>query len=293
MILNIIFFVTMYPIVFLLYFVFLNTYKNSRDDLFSVTMEEEWKKDPKVIGVSDKYRKEMRACLIVLLLIPLCSLLTKHFSLQFTIWIFWLLAAIFLLSVPYARANKRLRKWKSEHEPEAETETDRNWIGGLLYYNPKDKRTLVDKKVGVGTTINMATPAGKASAAFTILVCACIPVMCGWLIAEEFTPISLNMDNQTLYAKHLKVDYEIPVSEIENLSMITELPRWSKSVGTGTDTLEKGTFYIRNVGKCQVFLNPENKKFIRFTVDGTDYYMGSSDDAQTETVYKELMEEIQ
>ena len=34
--------------------------------------------------------------------------------------------------------------------------------------------------------------------------------------------------------------------------------------GTAMDTLEKGTFFIRNVGKCEVFLNPENTEFLHF-----------------------------
>jgi hypothetical protein len=76
------------------------------------------------------------------------------------------------------------------------------------------------------------------------------------------------------------------VEDIEHVEKITELPSWSKSSGTAMDTLEKGTFFIRNVGKCEVFLNPENTEFLHFSADGTDYYMSGSDDAQTEEIYQ-------
>ena len=72
------------------------------------------------------------------------------------------------------------------------------------------------------------------------------------------------------------------MEDIEHVEKITELPSWSKSSGTAMDTLEKGTFFIRNVGKCEVFLNPENTEFLHFSADGTDYYMSGSDDAQTD-----------
>mgnify|MGYP000402853434 CR=1 FL=1 len=30
---------------------------------------------------------------------------------------------------------------------------NRNWIGGILYYNPSDPHTMVEQRVGIGTTV--------------------------------------------------------------------------------------------------------------------------------------------
>lgn len=57
------------------------------------------------------------------------------------------------------------------------------------------------------------------------------------------------------------------------------------------DTLEEGTFFIRNVGKCEVFLNPENTIFLHFSAAGIDYYMSGYDDAQTEEIYQLLTQQ--
>lgn len=147
--------------------------------------------------------------------------------------------------------------------------------------------SMVPKKVGMGTTMNLATPVGKGSAILgAVVLMVTIPAMCIWLILDEFTPIRLAVEDEILYAKHLNVDYEIQVEDIEHVEKITELPSWSKSSGTAMDTLEKGTFFIRNVGKCEVFLNPENTEFLHFSADGTDYYMSGSDDEQTEEIYQ-------
>ena len=173
-----------------------------------------------------------------------------------------------------------------------EAEDDRCWIGGLFYYNPEDKHTIVQKKVGVGTTMNLATPIGKGSMILSaLLLVLLIPGCCIWVLLLEFTPIRLQIENQTLYARQLNTNYEVEVEQIENLEKITELPGWSKVSGSAMDTLEEGTFFIRNVGKCEVFLNPENTIFLHFSAAGIDYYMSGYDDAQTEEIYQLLTQQ--
>jgi len=148
---------------------------------------------------------------------------------------------------------------------------------------------MVDKKVGIGTTVNMASKAGKATMLFTALVFLTIPILCAWVIAEEFTPIHLEIENGNLCAEHIRTDYELPLDTIEEVEMVTELPRRSKINGTGMDNLEKGTFKIYEQGECQEFLNPQNKKFLHFSANGKQYYMSGVDDAQTEEIYKEIL----
>ena len=72
------------------------------------------------------------------------------------------------------------------------------------------------------------------------------PLLCIWLIQEEFTPIDLVIQNHTLCAQHLKTDYQIPLSEIKDPTLLTasDLPDWTRTNGTSMDTLEKGTFTI-------------------------------------------------
>ncbi len=162
------------------------------------------------------------------------------------------------------------------------------WIGGMFYYNPKDKHTMVSKRVGIGTTVNMATPAGKGFMGFTGLVFLSFPIMCIWIILLEFTPISLFVKNDTLIAQHLNRDYVIAVDTITNLSLENELPKSSKISGTGMDTLKQGTFRNTVDGRIQMFLNPQNQYYMRLVSNGVIYYLGGYDDAETLTVYEQL-----
>ena len=286
---NIIFFVTMYPGLFFIFFVYKIQYKPNDNYLFAVSMKKEWLEEKAVQDIITSFKKQMNVSLLILMVLPLLSLLSEHISIQFSIWMLWLLLMIFMLFIPFPIANHKLKEWKKEqHFYQNE---DNHWIGGFLYYNPKDHHTLIEKRVGIGTTVNMATPLGKGLTIFSVLALLFVPLSCVFLIMEEFTPIALRIVNDTLYAQHIRVDYEILIEDIENANMIDELPSWSKSSGTAMDNLEKGDFHIRNHGKCKVFLNPQNDTFICFTANGTEYYVSGFDDAQTEHIYEQITNE--
>ncbi|MCH5270895.1 MAG: hypothetical protein J1E83_09125 [Lachnospiraceae bacterium] len=170
-------------------------------------------------------------------------------------------------------------------------DNDDNWIWGMLYYNPRDKHIMVEKRCGVGTTVNMARPVGKAMIGLTVLALLLSLYACGWTVLLEFTPINLSVGNGYLQASQMKEDYSIPLEAMENLMMLEELPHLSKVNGTGMDNLLKGTFRIPEEGRCEVFLNPQNTLFIRFEYAGETYYMSGYDDEETMRVWEACVEE--
>lgn len=445
------FFLTMYPIVFILYFV-MKSAGNGKDGMcFGIHMKAEWSGDAVVKEIVAAYEKEMKTMLVVFALIPLTTFFIPYFSISFSVWMIWLLAVIFGLMIPYARGNSRLKAHKKEMGrgreggrinytemknagrvrcvkpgpflwpiavggiaaaagmydfardglPEAgivvvtfglltpviywlaawmdrqkvevistESEVnlnyarakkklwknlwlilawlntiftillvflvgeemmsvvlwgsivytlatfallfyawkrvvqierrydrqrtlpaeddDDNWLWGMLYYNKNDRHVMVSRRVGIGTTMNLATPFGMGFTVFGVAVLAVIPLMCVWLVLEEFTPIKLAVSDGLLTATHLRVEYEIPVAEIDEIALIDERPEWYKVSGTGMDNLCKGTFRIRNVGRCETFLNPQNHLFLRIEAEGETYYMSAADDAQTEEIYDRI-----
>ena len=165
---------------------------------------------------------------------------------------------------------------------------DSNWIYGMIYYNPNDKHTMVGKRLGIGTTVNMATAAGKWFIGLAVLSILIIPVMCIWLMFEEFTPISLKFSNNQIVAEHLKVEYAINIDDITEIKLISQLPNANKIMGTGMDNLDKGSFSVNGYGDCDLCLNPQNKAFIIVkTVDNT-YFLSDEDNAVTQKVYEEV-----
>ena len=283
---NIILFISTYPVLLIIYFVLKNNHKFHDHLLFSVSMKEEWVEQPAVQKIISEFHKQMNILLLIFFAIPLTSLLTSHFSIQFTIWMNWLMLLILLFYVPYAVANKKLKKWKKENQ--FKTNEDEAWIFGLFYYNPKDKSNIVETRAGIGTSVNMATGLGKGLTIFSIIAMLSIPFISIFMIMEEFTPIHLVIKDDTLYCEHIFENYAIDTDTISNVSLVDELPSMVKSNGTAMDNLLKGKFHKRNQGNYELFLNPQHKYFIYFSADGESYYINGFDDKETLNIYNAI-----
>ena len=194
------------------------------------------------------------------------------------------------LLIWFAKRGNAIEAYYEEAREDIYADDDDAWLGGIVYYNKKDKRTMVTKRIGIGTTTNLATPAGKfldaiGIATFVIV----IPVCCIWCILEEFTPMQLAVEENMLVAEQFCVDYEIPLEEMESIAIIDETPNWKKVNGTGMDNLYKGTFRIQGE-PCEVFLNPQNDIFLQIETAEETYYMSASDDAGTRKIYETILE---
>ncbi len=167
---------------------------------------------------------------------------------------------------------------------------DNDWIWGMVYYNPKDKHSTVEKRVGIGTTVNMATSVGKGMALAGGVALLSLPLICIWMIMLEFTPIQLAVVEEQVIASHLKEDYSISLQSIQNVELLTKLPKMSRNHGSSMDTLKKGSYRIPDEGSCIVFLNPQNSVFLRLETAAEVYYFSGYDDTQTMQVYEMLGE---
>ena len=168
-------------------------------------------------------------------------------------------------------------------ETELVTDDDECWIAGMFYYNPKDKRMNVEKRAGVGSTVNFAHPGGKLVgiiAAGTIVMTFLSLI---WVGLVESTPISLRAEDSKLICHQLRDEYVIPFDDIASAEYGDDITKHTviRTAGVGMDTLLKGKFSVDGKG-CTVFLNPQTKAFIRIvTKSGQTYYLGGLDAAET------------
>ena len=164
------------------------------------------------------------------------------------------------------------------------TEDDKNWIYGMIYYNKNDKHIMVENRMGTGTAMNVATPVAKGMYIFSALLLLIIPITCIWLIMLEFTPIQTVVEDDVIICRHLSVEYEIPLEDIEEYTIITSLPKMTKVNGTGMDNVLSGKFEIYREGMLEAFLNPQNDLFLKIQTDEKMYYISGADDAMTQKV---------
>ncbi len=208
-------------------------------------------------------------------------------------WLLWgCLFYTLILTAGSGKMAGKLSRLEERYAPQTDAsvmeDDDDNWLWGCVYHNRSDKRVMVEARVGLGTSVNVATPVGRGLTVFSVFVLLMIPILCLWMIMVEFTPFRLEIRGDELVAEQLKTDYRIAVSDITELTLVEELPELSKIAGTGMDSLYRGKWHILYGDNCEVFLNPQNSLFLRFVSDGVIYYMSAPEDEQTRALYEEL-----
>lgn len=214
---------------------------------------------------------------------------------RFTQMFWWATGAYMLTTVLLAgwlvKKKSALDKmYEAKRDKVSSEDNDENWIWGLMYYNPRDKHTMVEKRVGVGTSVNMATPVGKGFAAFAGLAILSLPIISIWVVMLEFTPIQLLVRNDSIVADHLREEFVISMPVIESVELLEELPDMSRNSGTAMENLSKGSWSVAEEGNCTTFLNPKNEVFLRIETPSRRYYLSGYDDAETKMVYERIKE---
>ena len=197
-----------------------------------------------------------------------------------------------LLALWALKKQSDLQKKYRDKMDIAVVDDDNHWLGGVFYYNPKDKHFSVETRcLGSGTTVNLAKPAAKFFAGLFILVMLQFPVISVWTIMLEFTPIELRVEDNMLIGEHINEDISIPLHSIKEVELLPERPKMSKNSGVGMETVCKGDFYIKEDKiDGEVFLDPRNDLCLRIETSMEVYYLGGFDDAQTREVYEILSE---
>jgi hypothetical protein len=180
------------------------------------------------------------------------------------------------------------RRYKKETT--VEIDDDDNWLLGSIYYNPDDKRLNVEKRVGIGSTVNAAHPVGKSIYIISILVILGTYVSLVYVVLMSRTPLTLRVENGNVICHHMKDDYTIPISSIENPEIgekTNELDLF-RVYGTAMDPIEKGVYNVNGEKNCVVFLNLDSNNYITFKADGKVYYINGNNTEETQLIYQKL-----
>lgn len=142
---------------------------------------------------------------------------------------------------------------------------DDKWIGGMIYYNPNDSRLIVNERVGMNTTLNLARTSGKVITLFLLILILALPFTGPAMNVYYKQPIKIEVTKDEVEASQGITNYRIKLSDIKNVELIDELSDDLVRVnGTSFDDLLKGDF---RDGKenLVLLLRPESKPFIRIT----------------------------
>ena len=167
---------------------------------------------------------------------------------------------------------------------------DDRWIFGFLYYNPDDTRTIINSRVGMNSTVNMATVPGKVIMVITALLFVSLPFLGIMLDGVSRQEIVITNTEEAVKADAGWTHYTIDQDDIVSVTLMEKLPdNFRRRVGTGLENLCKGSFVSNETGRVTVLLDPTVSPFLLIETDeGKKYLLGSRDPALTEKIYTEL-----
>jgi uncharacterized membrane protein len=205
-----------------------------------------------------------------------------------------ILVSLYLLAIMgataiFAKNSIALNKRYVIEEAKLTEDDDDYWILGMFYYNPNDKRLNVEKRVGVGGTINMAHPAGKVISGILVLLIVGSIVSLIFVGMMMSTPIRVIDTGDQIVCHQLWDEYKINKSDI----LMTHLGQTDKlsvfrSAGVGVDGLWKGNFVVNGESGCKVFMNPNAGKYIMISTADRTYYISADTAEATEKLYEGL-----
>jgi hypothetical protein len=167
---------------------------------------------------------------------------------------------------------------------------DDYWLGGLLYNNPNDSRLIINSRIGMNTSINMANPAGKLILALTVLLLVCLPFMGIYGDYMSTQPIEIAVENETLKADLGMIHYDIAASDIKEIRLLETLPEGlNKVAGIGMDDLIQGRFSSTEFGNLTVLADPQKGPFILIVTGEKTWMLGTRDGNQTKKLYEQLI----
>lgn len=154
---------------------------------------------------------------------------------------------------------------------------DEQWIWGLFYCNPNDRRLVVNDRVGGNTSVNLARPAGKVLMGAVAALLICLPLLGVWLVEEERAPVELALTDEALIASHGRDRYEIDLDDIAEAELLDAMPSGLIRVaGTAMDTVRKGQYAAAGYASLTLCLDPREGPWLLVTTTrGGSYLFGA------------------
>lgn len=231
--------------------------KPKQQRLFSITLPKDVLNHPELLAIQKWYQLRLNTGFIALLAASVLGLFIRFRYMSFELLFFALIitVAIVLPAYLYAKANQLTHHVKTDQSWEAGSfshgiHEDDFWRYGQFYSNPFDTARTTSKRMGIGTTLNLAHKTQKRFLAVTLTATAVLvfAVLTSTYYMEIKTP-SYHIDETTFAVDYPFYYYHLPLKDIKSLRMLQKLPPNSKTNGIETDTFARGFYTVGGYGK--------------------------------------------
>ncbi|MHA7966400.1 DUF5808 domain-containing protein [Paenibacillus sp. CAU 1782] len=222
------------------------------------------------------------------------AVLRDGLSSDFSIWMGGIMMVSLIPLVVIIAVNNKIRGLEYRY---ADTngkaylgDDDEFWRHGLVYYNPDDASMLVRKRIGIGSTVNMATRGGKllvyggAALAAAIL----IPVLLLLARGDAVAPSLIINEDGTASIVNTEYPYSFSLEDMLEVKLEDQLPSGFRSNGVATSLYARGNFSLNELGDAKLYVFKKSPPFI--VIKLPDLYVVFNEDqaAATTELYNEL-----
>ena len=166
---------------------------------------------------------------------------------------------------------------------------DDKWIWGMLYYNPNDARLMVNDRVGINTTVNLARRSGQIIMGLVLVVLLALPLVGVWMIGMERAPVELALTETELVGSHYGGRWSVGLADIAEAEVVDTLPRMTRTAGTGLETACTGQFSSSEWGRVTLCIDPRTGPWLLVKSEsGNLFLFGSSEAGAVEEIAAEL-----
>lgn len=210
-----------------------------------------------------------------------------------TIYIGLIIAGeIFLSAVPmfyaYMKVENIRNRFAGALDGKIVVDEDDCWRG-MNYYNPYDRNVFVEKRVGIGVTVNMATFAGKVFSFIILLVIIGVAVLGIKMIPVDFGEIEIHDTGKIIRIEAPLYDEDIKVKDIVSIKMIDKLPNAVKVNGVGTDRISLGAYRVKGYGNSGVYVKRSIRAVLVIELkSGKSVFLNCKDIKTTKNYYKRI-----
>ena len=273
----------------LMYFFLRNETKFKKNIAVGVTLPYEARTHPEVLVLSARFKKELdwicqawRKCWVwrgwFMALVNLGLAFGFRWPLMGTVLLVVLSGALMTAMVGLEFQLRKLQeKLTASSGRDFCVDEDDKWLWGMFYYDPDDSHLMVNARVGLNTTVNLARPAGKVIMGLTAALLLLMPLAGVWLTREERALVTLTLTDTVLVAAHSGTRYEIPLEGMDSVELLEELPPIRRVAGTAMETVDKGSWRSGEYGLLTVCLDPRTGPWLLVRAGETTWLVGSGD----------------
>lgn len=166
------------------------------------------------------------------------------------------------------------------------------WLHGF-YNNPNDPRINVEKRFGIGFTINLGNPKAKVIAGCIIAVTAVFLIgMFSLFLAFDTAAFAPVIESGAVTIKAPVYSEAFTIDEIQEIEEIQSIPAGTRTNGLGSSSLLVGHFSLSGYGKSMLFVYNDKPPYLAIHLKDRVVILNGKTPEETRQYHRLLTQEI-